>query len=43
MIRGLKVGYFEFDVLYPEVLSAPNVTGSVTEPIGAEEFLGTMP
>ena len=43
MVRRFEVGYFEFDVLYPEVLSAPNVTGRVTEPIGVEEFPGMMP
>ena len=42
VVGRFEVGYFKLDVLCPEVFSVPNVTGRVTEPIGVEEFLGTM-
>jgi hypothetical protein len=41
MVGRFEVGYFELDVFRPEVLFC--TTGRVTEPIGVEEFLGTMP
>ena len=43
LVGRFEVGYFELDILCPEVCSVPNVTGRVTEPIGVEEFSRTMP
>ena len=43
VVGRFEVSYFELDVLCLEVMFCTECDGRVTEPIGVEEFLGTMP